>query len=388
MNIGRQSGKITLSLWDIPRRLTRIFGMRRKAAPAALSLSHDYKFVVVIMDRGGQPCGMGVLVDRDAVITCAHVAKEALGLQGPLYEQPAPTAQIALRFPFTKETPRKAVIQEWQAPGAPVDHSDLCLLRLTTPVSEKTQAAKLIEAKSGSEFQACRFIESALQLEWAHGSVSIAAANGSYQVVATAGKSFIAKGFSGGPAICARTGDVLGIVMRVNPKGNSGHIKASQAVARFCSLELGNSDDRVEDRDDGEQARPIKWSFLVAASLLTVIAGAAFYFQHVKMRVLICRSEYHPRIAENRMALSIYKQSDYEAIKRQGALHRVRVMLLSLGHKVTLKPDSQLSDLHVEIFSMLSELTEEIKEVKDKIRSAEADEKANARNLRDCEEGR
>src|SRR5580704_15393903 len=109
-------------------------------------------FVVVVLDRRKKPCGMGILVTSDTVITCAHVINEAIGQSITEIAQPSEDARVNLTFPFSGHT-RKATVHDWGAPGKRSSRSDFCLLRLNAAIPEDIKVARFASTRKATEFR-------------------------------------------------------------------------------------------------------------------------------------------------------------------------------------------------------------------------------------------
>ncbi len=188
-------------------------------------------FVTVILNREKQPCGMGMVIDSDTVLTCAHVVNNALGRAGDAKEQPT-DATVDVTFAFSRGE-RKGKIAHWYPPGRLLDLDDICVLRLNSSVPADVAAATFSPTEHGRDFKACRRTGPASPVEWGYGRIVDQADSGYHQVERLAGKPFLSKGHSGSPAICVRTGHVLGMVVRVIPETEQGHIASTQSIQKL-----------------------------------------------------------------------------------------------------------------------------------------------------------
>lgn len=89
--------------------------------------------------------GMGILVDRRHVITCAHVINVALGHDAGSEIYPDNDSFVVVRFPLLANQPEiNAKISSWRAPGL-VPQNDIALLTLSADAPEEAGIAILAD---------------------------------------------------------------------------------------------------------------------------------------------------------------------------------------------------------------------------------------------------
>ena len=186
-------------------------------------------FVVVILDRERKPQGMGILVDRDTVITCTHVVNKALGRATDAADRPSDGTLVSLYFPYTNDD-RKGKVRDWFPPENRSVGQDICALRLTVSAPEKLNVAKFSCAKPGIQFKAARRTGSKSPLQWGYAVTGNSSERGFYQVEAIQGRPFLQNGHSGSPAICLYFGYVLGMVAWVDGETAVGHVISSEHI--------------------------------------------------------------------------------------------------------------------------------------------------------------
>jgi len=110
-------------------------------------------FVVRILRGGAQPvaAGIGMLVGRREVVTCAHVVNVALGLDARAQDRPAYPVELDFPLlPISSDAPgssrRRAVVVRWLPPpreGAAGDDI-ACLELIDEPAPAEASPARLI----------------------------------------------------------------------------------------------------------------------------------------------------------------------------------------------------------------------------------------------------
>lgn len=350
---------------------------------------------------------MGILVNRDIVVTCAHVVNQALDRDVNVDEQPHDETRIDVAFPFSRHE-RKARIQDWFSPGARSSRADFCVLQLTAGLPENVDVARFADTIKDAQFKCCYpGSEKDSPLEWAYGQIADVAQNHYCQVSSSADKPFLRQGFSGGPIISVDTGETLGMVVRVTPERRVGHIRSTEGIATLCEdvhAQLERRDQTEEKESDstgviatdstpkpqptgGSRLYGIWIQRVLALLLISAIAiFAHFYFASARdLRSVECNAVYQPKIADSTLTLFLNRKAKEDAFKQESSLQRVRAMLAQLSTKVSLKEDNAFADLNSEIASMIGEIATERKAIEASIKSAELDLKQNEQKLKTCE---
>ncbi|GAA4263753.1 hypothetical protein GCM10022255_111160 [Dactylosporangium darangshiense] len=174
--------------------------------------------IVQVLDDGAQAVGLGFVVGRRQVITCAHVVNSALGRDQREVAAP-PDRPVWLRFPFSgEEVVRIARIAVWSPhPAEMFELADVCGLVLSEPMPEP--ALPLTFADEGSSPATVQMWgPSPLRETGGHvtGELQGAVDAVRLQVDQQIGGAFVARaGFSGGPVWNRATGQVVGMLQAV-----------------------------------------------------------------------------------------------------------------------------------------------------------------------------
>lgn len=99
--------------------------------------------VRVLAGTGPNHAGMGILVGRRHLLTCAHVVNTAMGRPADEPSQPHPRAVIHVDFPFVPAARARAHWLRWRSPGE--EAGDLALLELEDAASEAVGVATLAD---------------------------------------------------------------------------------------------------------------------------------------------------------------------------------------------------------------------------------------------------
>ena len=109
-----------------------------------------YETAIVRLRRGmsGQAAGLGVLVGRDQVVTCAHVVNTALGREQRAQAAPGEQDNVLVDFPRLDEgTVRVAHVVAWKSPPrAGNGGGDVAGLVLTEKAPDRAAAARFMAA--------------------------------------------------------------------------------------------------------------------------------------------------------------------------------------------------------------------------------------------------
>ncbi len=74
----------------------------------------DSGFAVRVLDAAGRTAGMGVLVGRQEILTCAHVVNVAFGRDRAAQDRPA--GEVTVAFALGDGLPLRALVQRWLPP--------------------------------------------------------------------------------------------------------------------------------------------------------------------------------------------------------------------------------------------------------------------------------
>ncbi len=171
--------------------------------------------LVRIRDRFSEPVGIGVLVQGDVIVTCAHVAAAALGRAN--YQQiiQAPKESITFDFPFSQyRSELSAQVIGW-TPYRANEAGDIAILQVTAPLPSDVQPAPLT-LKSNlwkKPFRAYGVPAKYPNGVWSDGEVLATEANGYFQVNNLNSIGYrLQPGFSGSPIWVDQYGAVVGIL--------------------------------------------------------------------------------------------------------------------------------------------------------------------------------
>lgn len=174
--------------------------------------------IVRLTTRSGELAGLGVLVNRTAVVTCAHVVNKAL--DRPLTEQRRPddSVEVAVRFPYLDGgVVRYGTVAAWVAPPLSGPGMDIAGLQLGEEAPAGVAPARLARGRPtpgevgrvlGYPGEPRRvtpvFVDLDLKGELGQGLI---------QVESRVGQTFKAQpGFSGSPVWRDGTGEVVGLL--------------------------------------------------------------------------------------------------------------------------------------------------------------------------------
>jgi len=206
-----------------------------------MSKTKPRSFIAQILSGTSEFCGMGMAIGRDRVLTCAHVVNLAIGRELRDDSRPRKDQQVNVRFPIPGgHYGHKAIVEKWSPPNESAPVSDYCVLALSAPIPEDVEFAYFRDATRNAQFEAARSDAEDTPLEWRSGVVTSSTSASLYQVESADSEhkehGFIESGYSGGPAICTKTGDVLGMIVRANPRDKIAQIIPTQKLAQVCGL--------------------------------------------------------------------------------------------------------------------------------------------------------
>jgi len=207
--------------------------------------------------RKSGPCGAGVLLSGERVLTCAHVIASALNVGRGTEEQPA--GVVSLDFPLTKSKRKvNANLIFWD-----VD-SDLAGLKLLEPLPSDVEAISLIETIDllNDTVKAFGFPEGYPKGTWANGILRGPNTDGWLEIVDTQSTGyFIQPGFSGGPVWDETLKCCIGIVIAAekNPSIRTGYlIPTSVIVEKWPDIQ--SIPKKLKVNPTGEEVEIHSWS--------------------------------------------------------------------------------------------------------------------------------
>jgi len=180
--------------------------------------------LVVILGPGGEPSGVGVLVDASTALTCAHVVNAALGRSEYSSQPPGATDHVVVRQHGSDLSIPTSVVQDsWRAPGIEPP-ADVCLLSLAKPLRVAPASLRHRLDLVGTAFRAAG-VPQGWDVDFATGGVEGQADNGTWLLrpppaLRSAGAfgwlpgplpGVITERFSGGPVEVE--GHIVGIVV-------------------------------------------------------------------------------------------------------------------------------------------------------------------------------
>ncbi|MCB1036127.1 MAG: trypsin-like peptidase domain-containing protein, partial [Acidobacteria bacterium] len=167
-------------------------------------------FIVRITDAGGEaPWGAGFVIDRDHVMTCAHVVADATGCS--LEAGPGET-EIRLDFPFRPGEERRGKMAAWLPEGS----RDIAVLRLDRAAPETCDGLRPLLARDfwRHGFTTFGFPEHNPAGTWAQGSLVDEQADGWLQLEPEKSTGHtVDRGFSGAPVWDFQLGGMVGMVV-------------------------------------------------------------------------------------------------------------------------------------------------------------------------------
>jgi hypothetical protein len=199
-------------------------------------------FIAEIMDKAGSPCGMGILIASDQVITCAHVVNLAMKRSADESSTPGDDVRIDVRFPFKDGDRRKGKVVGWYAPVANMAITDICVLSLTQAIGSEAKLAQFAIGKTRDKFRACRRTGEKSILAWVYGEIGDPTNEEKIEVrkrIDTNG--FLAPGCSGGPIVSEVSGHVLGMVVWANQENETGHVTPTLKLQQAHPLPMAIS---------------------------------------------------------------------------------------------------------------------------------------------------
>ena len=168
---------------------------------------------VRLLDSTGSPMGGGVLVDERHVVTCAHVVREALGVDDPAVQAPAEVVRVD--FVRSESAPVEATVEAW-ADVAEDGRADVAVLALSEPAPAGSQPAPVRRSEGvlGHDFDVLGFPRGYDEGLSASGTIRRPAGGGGDWVeLSVRTGTLVARGFSGSPVFDEELGAVVGIIV-------------------------------------------------------------------------------------------------------------------------------------------------------------------------------
>jgi hypothetical protein len=179
--------------------------------------------IVAVLDSGDAVLGVGVLVSRRHLLTCAHVVAAALG--HPVTAPSIPRGSVRITFPLLDggQDALSATVELWQ-PVAADGGGDIAGLVLNEAPPPTVGAPELVvtEEPWGHEFRSYGFPSNLPAGLWTDGRILESQRTGWIQLeglVSQGGR--VQPGFSGGPVWDATLEGVVGIVVAAGPAADT-----------------------------------------------------------------------------------------------------------------------------------------------------------------------
>lgn len=171
---------------------------------------------LVAILAGERPCGGGLLVDKDHVVTCAHVVNTALARRPD--DRRIPDSTVTVTFPYTGEIRRRGEIAAWYAVGDP--NGDIAVLRLPdgAPTGSRPVDVVVGAPLEGHRFMVWGFPQGRSGQMLAEGKLSRRRGDSRIQIdgLAETGQP-VREGFSGAPVWDCALAGVVGMVQSRDP---------------------------------------------------------------------------------------------------------------------------------------------------------------------------
>jgi hypothetical protein len=203
-----------------------------------------------IFSFSGSIVGLGFLISRNWIMTCAHVVADAVGISR---DEPTPPQQsISVDFPLVDDN-RKCTVKVvvWLPSRDGTD--DIAVLELNETAPESTTHAHLIAVENpwGLDFGAYGFPQYNPKGVWASGKVKGKIEGNRIQVEDVEGTSyFIEPGFSGSPVYCDNT-EISGVIGMVVSAEADASIKAGFMIP--SQVLLAKKDQVIRKQADNSQ---------------------------------------------------------------------------------------------------------------------------------------
>lgn len=191
-------------------------------------------WIVAILPEGNsKPVGIGFLVGRRHILTCAHVVNVALGLNK--HRQDRPNSKVWVEFPLLKQKRKQtAHVDQWRPPKEPdqaTADDDIAVLELDGHPPAKAEAATLGDQEDSSEIKLYGFPpEKWPGGGWVSGRTQGKLSNGLIQIDCAANAALTAQsGFSGGPVYERATHRCVGMLVQASNSGGRHDCRAIPA---------------------------------------------------------------------------------------------------------------------------------------------------------------
>ncbi|NET61063.1 MAG: trypsin-like peptidase domain-containing protein [Symploca sp. SIO2E6] len=178
-----------------------------------------------IRQANGRVVGAGFLVSDKYILTCSHVINVALGRQ--INAPDEPHQEVCLDFPLvTSRKMFRGRVVRWISvqPSSsilPETGADIALLELESPLPEKAQPVRLVQAENlwKHPFQIFGFPEGQAVGVWTDGIISNPQANGRVQIEVIRTTAYpIEPGFSGSPVWDEQLDGVVGMTVAIDSR--------------------------------------------------------------------------------------------------------------------------------------------------------------------------
>jgi WD40 repeat protein len=168
---------------------------------------------VRLLGPTGVPVGGGVLVDDDHVLTCAHVVRDALGVDIPTAQPPA--GSVRVDFVGSEAVPLEATVEAW-ADVADDGRGDVAVLKLSERAPRGTEPAPVRRSEGilGHDFDVLGFPRGYDDGLSSSGTIRRpAGVTGEWVELSVPAGTLVERGFSGSPVLDEELGAVVGIIV-------------------------------------------------------------------------------------------------------------------------------------------------------------------------------
>jgi hypothetical protein len=199
------------------------------------------RFQIAILGDGARPIGSGLILDRQRVITCAHVVAQATSGKTDL--DPREDIKIKLRcIPWPSGDPLRGKLLPgaWRSKkSAPGDRGvrDLAVIELTAPLEGWSDYCAIYPGSHVPRHEMTLFAFPKAQPDGIRSDIVIKGevADGWRQIDATASAQYrVQGGFSGAPLFDPETNYAIGLVAEADPgEGRTGFLIPGRAIIEF-----------------------------------------------------------------------------------------------------------------------------------------------------------
>lgn len=174
--------------------------------------------IVRIANAEGRHVGMGILIEGDRVLTCAHVVNLAIGRTKIEASPPPENASVSVSFPFAGSATQKGRVIAWSPPD--LGNPDAALIALNRPAPDYAGIATLADIPDATRLpgELTVFGMTGDQVLGGHVEVELLGpvSGGWWQLVGTREiGTYVVRGFSGGAVWSTAERAVVGMLVAV-----------------------------------------------------------------------------------------------------------------------------------------------------------------------------